>query len=262
MTASTHFDRRGSTYDANQTHRRIVTTLMSGAPLQPGMRVLDVATGTGTVALAAAEIVGSQGSVLGIDISDGMLVEARRKAAAAGLHTVEFVSADAEQIDLPAGSFDFVFCASGLVMMRDIPRALRRWCRWLRPGGYIAFDAPAKPFGLSQIIAQAAAAHGILLPYDSIADTSAKCRKLLQDAGFETEAVNTEVVSDDAMEIADAVSFLDERLDHPAWRALKEAPRSTRDSIREAFITEMTKNATAHRVQSKVVQNFAYGWKL
>ena len=261
MSDSVHFDRRGSTYDANQTHRRIVTTLMSGVLLQPGMRVLDVATGTGVIALAAAGIVGAQGSVLGIDISDGMLVEARRKASAAGFQTVEFVRGDAEHIDLPAASFDFVFCASGLVMMRDIPNALQRWRQWLRPGGSIAFDVPAKPFGLSEVIAQAAAAHGIFLPYDSVADTPAKCRKLLLDAGLETERVNVEVVSDEVVEIADAVRFLDERLDHPAWQAVKDAPQNTRDRIREAFIAMITKNATADQIESKVAQNFVYGWR-
>jgi ubiquinone/menaquinone biosynthesis C-methylase UbiE len=113
MNASTHFDRRGPTYDADETHRRIITILVSGAPLQPDMRVLDIGTGTGTAALKAAEIVGSQGSVLGIDVSEGMLAEARRKGMAAGLQNVEFIHADAEQFDLPEESLDFMFCASG-----------------------------------------------------------------------------------------------------------------------------------------------------
>ena len=262
MTATTHFDRRGSTYDASQTHRKVVTTLMSGAPLKAGMQVLDVATGTGAVALAAAEVVGPEGSVLGIDISDGMLAEARQKVSAAALQTVKFVQADAEQVDLPTESFDFVFCGSGLVMMRNIPGALTRWCAWLKPEGYIAFDVPAKPFGLSQVIAEVAAAQGIVLPYDNVADTPAKCRQLLEDAGFVTERINTEVVSDDFVEIADAVSFLDERLDHPAWRALKEAPQTARHAVREAYIAKVTTNSTGQRVKSKVVQNFAYGSKV
>jgi hypothetical protein len=45
--------------------------------------------------------------------------------------------------------------------MRDIPGALRRWARWLKPKGYIAFDMPAKPFGLSQMVAEAAAGQRI-----------------------------------------------------------------------------------------------------
>jgi hypothetical protein len=57
--------------------------------------------------------------------------------------------------------------------MRDIPDALRRWFRWLRPTGSIAFDMPAKPFGVSQMVAEAAAGQGIILTYDSVADSPA-----------------------------------------------------------------------------------------
>jgi ubiquinone/menaquinone biosynthesis C-methylase UbiE len=261
MNAPTHFDRRAPTYDADETHRRIIAILVSGALLQPGMRVLDIATGTGAAALKAAEIVGSQGSVLGIDISDGMLAEARRKVTAAGLQNVEFVNADAEQLDLPAESFDFIFCASALVLMRDIPATLHRCFHWLRPNGFIAFDVPAKPFGLAQMVAEAAKEQGIYLPYDSVADSPSKCRALLKQAGFEVTAVNNEVVIDDSIEVPKAIAFLDERLDHPAWRALKDAPQRTRDAIRETFMTSITRNATGNRVPNKVVQNFAYGRK-
>lgn len=262
MDQAAHFDRRGPTYDADQTHRRIIAILLSGAPLQPGMHGLDIATGTGAAALKAAEIVGSQGSVLGIDISEGMLAEARRKAEAAGLQNVRFVHADAEQSDLPAQSFDFIFCASALVLMRDIPGALRRWSRWLRPNGFIAFDTPAKPFGIAQMIAEAAAEQGIHLPYDSIADTPAKCRSLLEQAGLEAAAVRTEVAGDNFVEVPEAIAFLDERLDHPAWRALKEASQRTRDAIRAALIASVTRNAIENRVPNKVAQNFVYGRKL
>ena len=259
---ATHFDRRGPSYDASETHRRILSILVSGAPLQPGMRVLDIATGTGAVALKAAEMVGTQGSVLGVDISEGMLAEARRKAAAAGLRNVEFVQADAERMELPGGSFDSIFCASGLVLMRDIPAALRGWAHWVKPDGFIAFDVPAKPFGISEMIAEAAAVWGVMLPYDTVADTPEKCRELLEDAGFEAVRVQTEQVSDDWMELADAVGFLEERLDHPAWRALKQASPQTRDTIRETFVANLRRGAKGTLVRSRVVQNFVYGRKL
>lgn len=261
MSASTHFDRRGPSYDADETHRRILAVLISGTPLLPGMRVLDIATGTGAAAIKAAERLGAQGSVLGVDISEGMLVEARRKAAAAGLEHVEFVRADVEELELPAESFDVILCASGLVLMRDIPRALRRWAGWLRATGSIGFDVPAKPFGISQMIAEAAAGYGVTLPYDTVADTAAKCRALLEDAGLEAVAVQTEVVSEDSVDVAKAIAFLEERLDHPAWRALKEAPERSRALIREAFVGRVLENATAGRVQSRVVQHFVYGRK-
>jgi ubiquinone/menaquinone biosynthesis C-methylase UbiE len=261
MNAPTHFDRRAPTYDADEIHRRIIAILVSGALVQPGMRVLDIATGTGAAALRAAEIIGSQGSVLGIDISDGMLAEARRKAKARGFQNVAFVNADAEQLHLPAESFDFIFCASALVLMRDIPATLHRCSHWLRPNGFIAFDVPAKPFGLAQMVAEAAKEQGVYLAYDFVADTPSKCQTLLKQAGFEVTAVNTEVVNDDFIEVPKAIAFLDERLDHPAWRALKDAPQRTRDAIRETFMARITRNAAGSRIPNKVVQNFAYGRK-
>ncbi|SFS20531.1 Methyltransferase domain-containing protein [Granulicella pectinivorans] len=261
MSDATHFDRRGATYDANETHRRILGLLVSAAPLQPGMRVVDVATGTGAAALKAAEIVGPTGSVFGIDLSAGMLAEARRKATEAAFSHVQFLQADAERFDLPAESVDFIFCASGLVMMQDIPAALRRWVGWLKPNGHLAFDVPAKPFGLSEMVAEAAAAQGILLPYDTVADTPTKCRALLEDAGLIATHIATEVVSDDWVELDKAIAFLEERMDHPAWRALQDAPENAREATRNAYAEIIQKRARAHRFQSKVAQHFVYGRK-
>lgn len=261
MQATSHFDRRGPGYDAGETHRRIVTTLVAGAHLRPGMSVLDLATGTGAAALLAAQQVGPTGSVLGIDLSEGMLTEARRKAAAAGLANITFLQADAERTTFPPESFDLLLCASALIMMQDIPAALRLWSHWLKPGGSIAFEMPAKPFGVAQWIAEAAAPHGILLPYDTAADTPAKCRALLEQAGFEVLSITTQVVGDHPMAVDEAIAFLDDRLDHPAWRLLQEATPQKREAIRTAYRAMLTRKAIAGQVPNPVAQNFAYGRK-
>src|SRR5277367_4782332 len=69
------------------------------AGLQPGMRVLDLATGRGEPALRAAQRVGKQGFVLGVDVSDALLQMAREKAARAGLSNLELRAGTAESLE-------------------------------------------------------------------------------------------------------------------------------------------------------------------
>ena len=120
--AASHFDRRSATYDQDDVHHRVASLLAAGADIRPGFQVLDIATGTGLLALQAARQVGPAGAVVGIDVSAGMLAEAKRKAEAACLQTLRFMLADAERLDLPRASFDCVFCSSGLVLIRTSPR--------------------------------------------------------------------------------------------------------------------------------------------
>src|SRR5271168_3536061 len=129
--ATSHFDRRGVTYDRDAIHHNVVSLLVAGAEIRSGFRILDIATGTGLLAIQAAQKVGPAGKVLGIDVSKGMLAEALRKAAAAELRNIDFVLADAERLEFPRESFDCVFCSSALVLMSDIPRALHRWIDFL-----------------------------------------------------------------------------------------------------------------------------------
>lgn len=112
--ARPHFDQRGPTYDQAEVHHRIVAILATGAALEPGLRVLDIATGTGLLAFEAASKVGPVGSVLGVDTSEGMLAEASRKAEGSRLQNIDFAIGDAERLDLPPGSFDRLLCASAL----------------------------------------------------------------------------------------------------------------------------------------------------
>jgi ubiquinone/menaquinone biosynthesis C-methylase UbiE len=261
LSATSHFDRRGATYDRDAIHHNVVSVLVAGAEIRSGFRVLDIATGTGLLAFEAARKVGPAGKVLGIDVSKGMLAEARKKAAAAELRNIDFVLADAEQLEFPRASFDCIFCSSALVSMSDIPRALHHWIDFLKPGGIIAFDAPSKPFGIAQMIADIVAGHGVHLTYADIADTPNKCRSLLEEAGFEVVAVRTELANTNPIELSAAIAFWDTRLDHPAWRALKEAQSTTREAMRSEYADRVTAAAVAGYVPNDTALNFAFGRK-
>ncbi len=109
--------------------------LLACAGLREGERVIDVASGTGAVALAAARGVGARGRVVGVDISERMVEAARRGAEAHLLPHATFVRMDAERLDLPGNAFDVALCSLGLMYLPDPLRALREMRRVLRPGG-------------------------------------------------------------------------------------------------------------------------------
>src|SRR6266487_18293 len=76
--------------------------------LEPGERVLDLGSGSGTDSLVAAQMVGEQGHVTGIDMTPAMLAKARSAAAELGVGNVEFVESEAERLSFPDESFDVV----------------------------------------------------------------------------------------------------------------------------------------------------------
>ncbi|MBK9169775.1 MAG: methyltransferase domain-containing protein [Bryobacterales bacterium] len=109
--------------------------LLELAALQPGEHVLDIACGTGLVALPAAEAVGSAGLVLGTDLADNMVAAAASRAQEARLRHARFARMDAEQLELPDTSMDAVLCALGLMYVPDPLQALREMHRVAKPGG-------------------------------------------------------------------------------------------------------------------------------
>ena len=112
--------------------------MLERAGLQPGMRVLDVAAGTGDQTVLAARVVGPSGSVLATDISASMLEAAAQAAREAGLDNVDTHVADASVLDLPADSFDAAICRFGLMFVPDLPAALAHVQRTLKSGARFA----------------------------------------------------------------------------------------------------------------------------
>lgn len=98
--------------------------LLKAAQPKPGHHILDVACGTGIPSLMASPLVEPGGTVTGIDLAQGMIELAKKKAQEKGLKNVTFREADAESLSFTDDSFDIVLCNHGLVHMTDRGKAL------------------------------------------------------------------------------------------------------------------------------------------
>lgn len=150
------FDNIASAYDFMNTamtfglHRLWLRRALSMLALRPGARVLDMATGTGDVALRIARRYEPH-SVTGIDLSARMLAEARRKAAREHPEVgarLEFRQGDALAIDAPDAAFDAATVAYGVRNFEHLEAGLRELARVLRPGGKLCIIELSTPQGL------------------------------------------------------------------------------------------------------------------
>src|SRR3569832_2171443 len=123
-TAALHYEKTAHPFTA-----RYAKAALARVPLTSDSRVLDVAAGTGALALAAART-GAQ--VLATDFSPGMVA----RIAAAGLPNVEAKVMDGQALDLPDGGFDAVFSIFGVIMFPDWRTGLGAEGRGEGPGGH------------------------------------------------------------------------------------------------------------------------------
>jgi SAM-dependent methyltransferase len=110
----------------------VAAAIFSVVDLKPGERVLDVGCGAGATTIEAADRVGPEGRVCGIDISPEMIDAARQRSAAPNL---EWVVADAVEYDFPMDGFDAIISRFGIMFFSNPERALRRLNAACRPGG-------------------------------------------------------------------------------------------------------------------------------
>jgi SAM-dependent methyltransferase len=103
--------------------------------LRPGERVLDLGSGAGTDALIAAQMVGQQGHVTGIDMTREILAKAVTAADAMGAANVEFVEAEAERLPFDGESFDVVISNGVIDLVPDKDAVFAELYRVLTPGG-------------------------------------------------------------------------------------------------------------------------------
>jgi len=120
-----------------------VMSLGSGDPLavadlRPGERVLDLGSGAGPDVIRAAEQIGPEGVVWGLDMTDEMLSLARENAA--GIRNAHFLKGDIEAVPLPADSVDVAISNCVINLSTDKPAVFRELARVLVPGGRVAIS--------------------------------------------------------------------------------------------------------------------------
>src|SRR4029077_2531398 len=111
------------------------------AGIAPGMRVLDFGSGAGDVAFLAAELVGPEGAVTGIDRAAAAVAPATESARARALSNVSFREGDATQVSFER-PFDAVVGRYVLLFQADASATLRALTRHLKPGGLVVFHEP------------------------------------------------------------------------------------------------------------------------
>jgi ubiquinone/menaquinone biosynthesis C-methylase UbiE len=151
------------------------------------MRVLDVATGTGNLAIEIARTFpGVQ--VTGIDFSSGMLAQARAKTEKEGIGNAEFLEMDMHEITLPDDYFDAAVCAFGVFFAEDMAGQLRHMAGKVKPGGKIIiscfYEDSFQP--LVEMFSERLEQYGVGRPslrWKLIA-TGSKCRELFLNSGL------------------------------------------------------------------------------
>jgi len=119
--------------------KAVTQALIEYAQPLPGMRVLDLATGTGEPAISLASRVGPPGHVTALDVSPDLLQIAARRAQDRGLTNFAIQQADAHSLPFPNESFDLATSRFGVMFFHDPDLALRELLRVLRPGARACF---------------------------------------------------------------------------------------------------------------------------
>lgn len=258
----TSFDAIAADYERLGFVHACAARLLELAHLPSAAHVLDVGTGTGLVALAAAWVVGEQGSVIGLDFSAQMLKSANEQLAKTNLTQVSFVQGNAEDLEFPDGRFDAVLCASALFFVPDMTRAVQEFHRVLKPGARVGFTAFGAEFlqPVSALLSTRLERHGVppaQPPLARLADPDT-CQRLLEDAGFTDVQVTVEQVG------YHLSSFNDRWLEIRAGLEglpLERLPVDVVERIKGEHEAELEGLFTSAGLWINVPANFAFGTK-
>jgi ubiquinone/menaquinone biosynthesis C-methylase UbiE len=200
-----------ATYDAASDHfddaplsfwDRIGKRTVERLTLRPNSHVLDVGCGTGASALPAARVVGSNGFIIGIDLSARLLDRARDKAKMLGLSNIEFRCADMTSLGYPDGRFDAVVSVFSIFFVPDMEGLVRELWRMVRPSGKLAITTwgprifePAYSRWQAAIKRERPDLYSAFNPWDRITDVES-VQRLLRDGGV----ANAQVVAEDSFQ--------------------------------------------------------------
>ncbi|KAK3067050.1 hypothetical protein LTR53_016301 [Teratosphaeriaceae sp. CCFEE 6253] len=212
------YDDRAISYD-DSWHPRFARHMTELADLQPGEDVLDLACGTGLATFPASIAVGESGTVIGVDISPGMLAQCESKRRAHALSNVTIYQHSITDLGslpgLDGKLFDVIICASALVLLQDPGDALRQWVTFLKPGGRLVTDVTHPASQISLIaFERVGRALGRPLPFYRVPfQRPEDLRILMEEAGLRD--VETILLSQTDIDGTDALAAYRSELEHP-----------------------------------------------
>jgi ubiquinone/menaquinone biosynthesis C-methylase UbiE len=192
------YEAKSGDYD-DTWHSDFTKRFLSYVDVQQGQSVLDLACGTGLLTFQEADKVGKSGSVVGIDVTPGMLTIASRKKEQVGeqYSNVDVYRGDVLHLDeieaLKGKAFDLITVASALVLFSDPKAAIEHWTKYLKPGGILAVDA-THPRNLvsGMVLERVARRLDLPIPYNrSWSRSESTLKQLLESAGLEVENIVT-----------------------------------------------------------------------
>jgi len=260
------FSRAAATYDriGPQFFSHFGRRLVELAHIPGDAAVLDVACGRGAALLPAAEQVGQDGRVVGVDIASGMVSRTSAEVERAGLKNVELFEMDAERLEFPEASFDCVLCGFSIFFFPNLWRGLGEFHRVLKAGGRLGVTTFAEENEFLDWT------RSVVKPYlpppepqdqeeESPAfDTPQGLRELLSRADFEAIEVRAEA--------ADFVYAGEEEWWSSLWsHGLRRALESMDPATRERFKTDAFREIQAFKgrdgIQARFGVLFAFGTK-
>ncbi len=256
----TYFDKRIN-YDEGSFHPQLAHKLIEKADIQLGQKILDMATGTGLVAIEAAKLVGNDGEVLGVDTSPGMLQQAQRKIATDNLNNITLLQADAETIDLPINSFHRIMCCSALPYFSHPHASLKRWKTFLKPDGLMAltgFSETSFVHGL--VLREVAQKYGVNFPsWNGITGNQEKCESLLKEVGFPRVEVTWSQFGS-YLSLSEAQKSWEVMIQNPLCHPLPDLDSETLEAVKADYNSTLESLVTKKGIWNEITSFFILGY--
>lgn len=187
------FDQRINYDDDFTRYRALRLVQLTHQWLKGQQKILDVATGTGLVAIAVAQLLDKTSQIVGVDISQGMLDQAQVKIKQEKIDNIKLIKGDIEDINLNQYDFNGIYCSSALTLLSDVNKALEIWYDCLSEGGFLAFTCYSPDSFFCPLILKLCAEQGLTLRnIHEPLGSSAKCQQILQSLGFKEITIVTE----------------------------------------------------------------------
>ncbi|KAK6216715.1 methyltransferase [Colletotrichum tabaci] len=229
-------------------HPDYTKRFMAVADVRPGEHVLILACGTGLEVFAAAERVGEEGEIIGVDVTEAMLAKAREKQGRLNPSTrIRLFNHDATRLEtlpeLDGQAFDVIICSSAFVLFDDPGEVVRSWRRYLKPEGRLVVDVTHEDnLKVGLLLERAARRLGARFPSNRswITDRNS-FTGVLEGAGYAVERVQLMDKLSGQGDTTYDMDQVDEQFDWITGTSLtvnlatEEFKRKTRDLFREEW---------------------------